>query len=132
MLPRALTISTGVAASMRRRRVNSSMPSAGVRSAALSGLFKVGAGAWSFIPALAAPIFDGGANRARLDIAQVDKQIGVANYQKTVQTAFREVADGLAAQGTWQQQLAAQRRDTAAQQRRLQLEQQLYVSGIDS
>ncbi|MFZ6644350.1 efflux transporter outer membrane subunit [Undibacterium sp. TJN25] len=104
----------------------------GTASPTLAGLFGGGAGAWSFLPSLLLPIFDAGANRANLDIATVQKDIGVAQYQKAVQNAFREVADGLAARGTYDDQLAAQQRYTDAQKKRLELENMLFSNGSDS
>jgi multidrug efflux system outer membrane protein len=104
----------------------------GAASTTLAGLFQAGAGAWSFVPALVAPIFDAGANQANLDVAVLQKDIGIAQYQKAVQTAFREVSDGLAARGTYDEQLAAMQRYTDAQQRRLDLANMLYTNGIDS
>lgn len=104
----------------------------GTASAALGGLFAGGSSAWSFIPSLVMPIFTAGANQANLDVATVQKDIGIAQYEKTVQTAFREVADGLAARGTYDNQLAAQQRYTDTQQRRLALANMLYTSGTDS
>ncbi len=106
--------------------------SAGTQSATLGGLFGAGSAAWSFLPSLTLALFDAGANQANLDLAMAERDIGVAQYEKTVQTAFREVADGLAARGTYSAQLAAQQRETQAQRRRLQLENQLYANGIDS
>jgi multidrug efflux system outer membrane protein len=106
--------------------------SLGSASTTLAGLFAAGSGAWSFVPSLIAPIFNGGANQANLDIAMVQKDIGIAQYQKAIQIAFREVSDGLAARGTYDDQLAALQRYTAAQQRRLELANLLYVNGIDS
>jgi multidrug efflux system outer membrane protein len=106
--------------------------SAGTASAALSGLFGAGSLAWAFAPSIVAPIFEGGALRANLDLATVRKDIGVAQYEKTIQTAFREVADGLAARGTFDEQLAAQQRYTATQQRSLELSQFRYRNGVDS
>ncbi|MRW82718.1 efflux transporter outer membrane subunit [Pseudoduganella sp. FT26W] len=105
---------------------------AGSQSASLGGLFAAGTGAWTLLPALTMPIFNAGANQANLDVAMVSRDIGVAQYQKAVQTAFREVADGLAARGTYTAQLAAQQRETADQQRRLELENMLYKNGVDS
>lgn len=67
----------------------------GVQSDSLSRLFSHGSGAWLFSPQLNLPLFDGGRNRANLDLAQVRKQIAVAEYEKTIQTAFREMADVL-------------------------------------
>jgi len=105
---------------------------AGTQSAALGGLFSAGSGAWSFVPALTLPIFNAGANQANLDVAMINRDIGVVQYQKTVQTAFREVADGLAARGTYERQLSAQRQESADQQRRLELENLMYKNGVDS
>jgi outer membrane protein, multidrug efflux system len=106
--------------------------SLGSASATLGGLLGPGSLAWSFVPSLVAPIFNAGANRANLDIAKLQKDIGIAQYQKATQTAFREVADGLAAQGTFDAQLAALRRDEQAQQRRLELAKMRYQNGVDS
>jgi multidrug efflux system outer membrane protein len=104
----------------------------GTESASLGSLFGAGSAAWSFVPSLTLPIFNAGANQANLDVAKLDKDIGIAQYQKTIQTAFREVADGLAAGGTYDSQVAAQLRETEAQQRRLDLEKMLFQNGIDS
>jgi multidrug efflux system outer membrane protein len=101
-------------------------------SPALGDLFAAGSGAWTFAAALAAPLFDAGANRANLDVAVLQKDIGVAQYEKAVQTAFREVSDGLAARGTYGQQLEALQRYTATQQRRLELAELLYKNGVNS
>ena len=106
--------------------------SVGTASAALSGLFGAGSLAWAFVPQILAPIFQGGALRANLDVATIRKDIGIAQYEKTIQTAFREVADGLAARGTFDEQLAAQERYTATQQRSLELSQFRYRNGVDS
>ncbi|MCW5632562.1 MAG: efflux transporter outer membrane subunit [Rubrivivax sp.] len=80
----------------------------GVASDALSGLFQGGAGAWSFLPRITLPIFDGGRNQARLDVASVDRDIALAAYERAIQAAFREVADALAERGTLGERLAAQ------------------------
>ncbi|MEJ1963113.1 MAG: efflux transporter outer membrane subunit [Gammaproteobacteria bacterium] len=106
--------------------------SGGTASASLSGLFKAGSAAWSVAPAVTESVFDFGANRANLDVARVRKDIGVAQYEKAVQTAFREVADGLAARGTFDSQIAALERYTAAQRRRLELATLLYKNGAAS
>ncbi|HYR34902.1 MAG TPA: efflux transporter outer membrane subunit [Burkholderiales bacterium] len=106
--------------------------SVGTESAALSGLFGAGSLAWAFLPQIVTPIFEGGALRANLDLATIRKDIGVAQYEKTIQSAFREVADGLAARGTFDDQLAAQTRYTATQQRSLELSQFRYRNGVDS
>jgi len=81
---------------------------AGLASSNLSGLFKAGAGAWQFSPSVSLPLLDGGSLQAGVDSARVAYQSAVASYDKTVQTAFREVADALAVRGTMRSQLAAQ------------------------
>lgn len=102
---------------------------AGTASTALGQLFEAGTGVWSFAPSLVLPLFDGGARQASLDNARIARDIGVAQYRQAVQVAFREVADGLAARGTYDTELAARQRDVAAQQRRLELAELLYSSG---
>jgi multidrug efflux system outer membrane protein len=103
----------------------------GTASSALSGLFKAGSLAWSFLPSLTLPIFEGGQLQASLDVATVQKDINVAQYEKTIQTAFREVADGLAARGTYDDQVASLERLTAAQQGRLDLSDMRFRNGVD-
>jgi multidrug efflux system outer membrane protein len=103
----------------------------GTLSPSLGGLFKGGSGAWSFAPQISLPIFDGGANAANLDLAQVQKRIEIANYEKAIQTAFREVADGLAARGTFDQQIGSLERNKNAQSQRLDLSQLRYRNGVD-
>jgi multidrug efflux system outer membrane protein len=93
----------------------------GVASNELSDLFRGGAGAWSFIPRITLPIFDGGRNRATLQAAEVGREIALTEYERAIQGAFREVADTLAARGTLGQQIEAQQSlvDAAADSRRL-------------
>ena len=93
----------------------------GVASAELSQLFSGGAGAWSFVPRITLPIFDGGRNRANLRAAEVGREMALAEYERAIQLAFREVADALAARGTLGQQLDAQRSlvDAATDSQRL-------------
>lgn len=81
----------------------------GTASTQLSGLFKSGSTAWTFSPQISVPIFAGGANRANLDLSKVEKKVSIAQYEKTLQSAFREVDDALAARRTLDEQLAAQR-----------------------
>ena len=71
----------------------------GVQSTSLAGLFSSGL-AWSFAPQVTLPIFDAGSNKANLASANVEKNIYVAQYEKTIQTAFREVSDGLVGRTT--------------------------------
>ena len=88
--------------------------SAGSGSIELSQLFKGGSGTWSFAPQINLPIFDGGKNRANLDSARLTRDIDVADYEKAIQTAFREVADALAQRATIDDQLNAQQAGTDA------------------
>ncbi|AOK14998.1 multidrug transporter [Burkholderia cepacia] len=104
----------------------------GTGSPTLGGLFKAGTAAWSFAPQITMPIFEGGANLANLDLANVQKRIEIANYEKAIQSAFREVSDGLAARGTYDQQIAALQRNEHAQQRRFDLSDLRYKNGVDS
>jgi multidrug efflux system outer membrane protein len=103
----------------------------GTASSALGGLFKAGSLAWSFLPSLTLPIFEAGKLQANLDVATVQKDINVAQYEKTIQTAFREVSDGLAARGTYDDQVASLERLTEAQQRRLDLSDMRFRNGVD-
>ncbi|WP_233831928.1 efflux transporter outer membrane subunit [Paraburkholderia sp. ZP32-5] len=106
--------------------------SAGTLSPTLGGLFKPGSAAWSFAPSITLPIFEGGQNIANLNLANIEKNVQIATYEKAIQTAFREVADGLAARGTYDEQIAALERDVAAEQRRLDLSTLRYTNGVDS
>jgi NodT family efflux transporter outer membrane factor (OMF) lipoprotein len=80
----------------------------GTASKALSGLFAAGSGAWSLAPALTLPVFDGGATRSALDYARAQREGSLASYEKTVQSAFREVADALAERASLGERIAAQ------------------------
>ncbi|WP_394486707.1 efflux transporter outer membrane subunit [Roseateles sp. BYS96W] len=103
--------------------------SAGTASSELSGLFKSGSGSWSFGPSLSLPIFDGGANAAALESARLDRDIAVAQYDKAVQTAFREVADALSVRASLAERLAAQQALVANAERQLSLAQALHRAG---
>ncbi|MBU0966686.1 MAG: AdeC/AdeK/OprM family multidrug efflux complex outer membrane factor [Proteobacteria bacterium] len=106
--------------------------SVGLASDQLSGLFNSGSKTWSFAPQIVLPIFDAGSNRARLQVAEVDRDIAVARYEKTIQTAFREVADALAQRGTIDDQMAAQQSLTDATAVSYRLSKARYEKGIDS
>ena len=101
--------------------------SAGTASRELSGLFK--SGSWSFGPSASLPIFDGGANAAALDSARLDRDIALAQYDKAVQTAFREVADALSVRASLAERLDAQRALVANAERQLSLAQALHRAG---
>lgn len=104
----------------------------GLGSDDLAGLFKTGSFAWSFAPRISVPIFEGGRNRANLDVAEVERDITVAQYEKAIQTAFREVADALAQRGTIDEQVAAQQSLTDATAASFRLSQARYENGVDS
>lgn len=106
--------------------------SAGSASSELSELFRAGSGTWSFIPQVSLPIFDGGANRANLDIAKIDRDIGVAQYEKAIQTAFREVSDALAQRSTVGDQLEAQQSLVDATAESDRLSRARFSRGVDS
>lgn len=103
--------------------------SVGTASSELSGLFEGGNGLWSFTPTLTLPLFTGGKLRANLDLAKVRGNIAVADYEKTVQTAFREVADALSARQWLGEQLQIARTALAAQAERARLAQLRYDNG---
>jgi multidrug efflux system outer membrane protein len=105
--------------------------SGGVESPGLSSLFNAGTGAWSFAPTLAGPIFDWGANRGRLSYAKAERDIAVAQYEKAVQTAFRETADALARRGTIGDELDADEANVSASNTSLQLTEARYKRGVD-
>jgi multidrug efflux system outer membrane protein len=104
----------------------------GTASKALAGLFDAGSGAWSFQPTLTLPLFDMGRTAENVDLAEARKEIAVVEYEKTIQTAFREIADLLAAREKLAEQLAAQEDNEKAQVRRLKLAEARYESGIAS
>lgn len=104
----------------------------GTASAQLSGLFDKGSGSWSFAPSITLPIFAAGRNKAQLDVAWIEQRIEVANYEKTIQTAFREVADALAVRASIDTQITAEQARVAAARSRYDLSNQRYESGVDS
>lgn len=105
---------------------------AGSASTELSGLFKGGSFGWTFAPQIAMPIFDYGRNSANLAGAKASRDAAVAQYEKSIQTAFREVADALAGQSTYSEQLRAQRAVAAAEAERFKLSDLRYKSGAAS
>ncbi|MDO8262909.1 MAG: efflux transporter outer membrane subunit [Gallionella sp.] len=104
--------------------------SMGMASSSLSGLFGAGNYAWSFQPALSLPLFDAGRTSANVDVAEARKVIAVAEYEKTIQQAFREVADLLNARDKLSEQLAAQQANAEVQKQRLHLVDARYKGGI--
>jgi len=106
--------------------------SVGSTSAQLAKLFGSGTGVWSFAPQVTLPIFTGGQNLADLDSAKIGKRIDIMNYQKAIETAFREVSDSLVAFSSYALQIEAEIKLIAAQQRRYELANLRYRQGEDT
>lgn len=104
----------------------------GSSSAELSDLFSGGQRAWSFMPQIYLPIFDGGRNRANLDLATLRRDSAVAAYEGTVQTAFREVADALAATDTLRHEEVAREQLAQSGMESLRLAEARWRGGVDS
>src|SRR5450830_966685 len=101
----------------------------GTASAELSGLFDSGSGAWNFAPRLVLPIFDAGRIRANMDLTEVRRDVAVANYEKSVQGAFREVADALSNRRWLALQVDIGKTTLAAQSERARLAKLRYDNG---
>jgi multidrug efflux system outer membrane protein len=104
----------------------------GTASDHLGGLFGAMSGAWLFEPEISVPIFAGGENRANLDIANTNKKIEIATYEKAIQSAFHDVADALAARSTYQAQLGAEAALVGADQHYYDLANMRFKAGVDS
>lgn len=104
----------------------------GAGSSELSGLFSSGSGSWTFLPRIDVPIFDAGARSAQLRVAEVDRDIAIAQYEKAIQTAFREVADALTQRTTLGERVAAQEALLAATEKRYVLARERANTGVDS
>lgn len=103
--------------------------SAGVGSDSLSSLFSHGMKVWSFAPSITLPLFSGGNNLAQLRYAEAEKKGLIATYEKTIQSAFKDVADALARRETLSEQLDAQREYVAAEQKTLDVATRSYQAG---
>ena len=104
----------------------------GTASSELSGLFQGGSWGYTVAPSLLQPIFDAGRNRANLDSAEVSRDIAVALYERTIQQAFRDVADALAGRATYDEQLRALGAVVEAESVRFRLARLRYESGVAS
>ena len=104
----------------------------GTISTALSGLFAGASFTYTGAPAVSLPLFDGGRRRGNLESARAQQQGAVATYEKTVQTAFREVADALAQRGTIDEQIAAQTARANAANIAFRISDARYRAGVDS
>ncbi len=105
--------------------------SLGYASPAMSGLFDGGHRTWRFMPQFSLPLFQAGRLRSELRLSEVRKSAAVIEYERAIQTAFKEVADGLAGQATYGLQLEAQARVVASADRRLHLSSLRYRSGLE-
>ena len=105
---------------------------AGTASTSFSRLFSAGTASWSFAPQINVPIFSAGALRGSLDVAKVQTQLQVAAYELAIQTAFREVADVLAARGTYDTQIEAQTALANAYADAYRLSLLRFRSGLDT
>lgn len=104
----------------------------GSASVPLSGLFKTGSTDWTFTPQATLPIFQGGELLANLSASHTDRAIAVAQYEKAIQTGFREVSDALALSGSLARQHQAQQALVAATERAYNISQDRYKAGRDS
>ncbi len=104
----------------------------GTSSSALSNLFKAGTAAWAFAPSISMPIFNYGSKRASLDVAKIETQIEVADYESTIQTAFKEVSNAIAARSTYTDQVTADTDYVASARSYYTLAQARYQAGTDS
>ncbi|HMJ89414.1 MAG TPA: TolC family protein, partial [Candidatus Acidoferrum sp.] len=95
-------------------------------------LFAGPSGTWSFSPQITVPIFDVGSTRANLDVSKISKKIEIANYERTIQNAFREVADALAVRSILDERIKAQELLLSAQQKRFDITEARYRQGVDS
>ena len=105
--------------------------SIGTTSDQLSGLFKSGSDTWIFAPQIVMPIFDARTWSA-YDVAKVDREISLTQYEKAIQVAFREVADALAQRGTLGDQLEAQQSLVDASAESYRLSDARWARGIDN
>jgi NodT family efflux transporter outer membrane factor (OMF) lipoprotein len=106
--------------------------SVGAGSRELDQLFGAGNGTWSFVPQVRWPIFDGGSSRASVDVALANRYIAVAQYEKAIQTAFREASDALAERSQWQARLQAQQAVVEANAQAFTLSEARFTAGVDN
>lgn len=103
--------------------------SAGVVSDTLRGLFDSGTFAWTLGVNGAFSIFDAGRNQANVKVSEINRDAAIAQYEKAIQTAFRDTADALVAQATWRDQVAAQQTLQEGERERLRLTRMRYEAG---
>ena len=106
--------------------------SAGIASSSLTNLFSSGSEVWSFVPSVSVPIFNAGSLKASLDVSEISKKIEVADYEKTIQTAFSEVADALSFRRHIGEQMDAQQSLVKSYEKSYTLSEARYRNGVDS
>jgi multidrug efflux system outer membrane protein len=127
----AANANIGAARAARFPRINLTA-SAGVASDSLSGLFSDGRSAWSLGGGLTAPLFDMGRAAANVTVSEVKRDVALAQYDKAIQTAFREVSDALVSRSTYGDQVQSQQAQVDAEAARLKLSGLRYRSGVAS
>lgn len=106
--------------------------SLGLASSSIASLFEGAQKTWSFSPQITQPLFQGGRLGAELSVAEIRKSVAIAEYERTIQVAFREVADGLAGRATYGHQIKAQMKAVASADRSRELSKLRYFAGQDS
>ncbi|MGO2506342.1 MAG: efflux transporter outer membrane subunit [Psychrobacter alimentarius] len=106
--------------------------SIGVSSGSLNDLFKSGSVGWSFGPSISVPIFDAGRLDANYDVAKIEREQTLTNYESSIQTAFREVSDVLATRATLGEQLESQYRLQDNFEQTYQIADARFKAGIDN
>ncbi len=106
--------------------------SVGSGSRELDTLFGGGTSTWSFMPQIKLPIFEGGRLRAGVQVAEANQRIALSQYEKAVQTAFKEVADALADRAQWGERLGAQTGMVLATQKAFDLSEARFQAGVDN
>jgi outer membrane protein, multidrug efflux system len=106
--------------------------SGGTASAKLTDLFTGPSAIWTFAPQISVPIFDVGGTRGRLAVSKIGREIEINNYEKTIQNAFRDVANALATRSILDEKLKAQELLVNAEQKRFDLTTARYNQGVDS
>lgn len=104
----------------------------GTASSQLSDLFGGGSGLWSFIPSVSVPIFDGGSGKAAVRAAEITRDAALADYERTIQTAFQEVSDALNEQSNMEELLAARQSLLKANEKIFRLTEASYRKGLES
>ena len=106
--------------------------SVGSGSRELDALFGGGTSTWSFMPQIKLPIFEGGRLRVGVQVAEANQRIALSQYEKAVQTAFKEVADALADRAQWGERLGAQTGMVLATQKAFDLSEARFQAGVDN